>query len=53
MAKRPEVIEPMPPRKATKYTMNRPVPQTDTGGRGEHPKALEKTLAKELGKMTP
>jgi hypothetical protein len=30
-----------------------PVPQTDTGRRGENPKAREKTLAKELGKMTP
>jgi hypothetical protein len=29
------------------------VPQTDTGGRGEYPKALERTLLKELGKMTP
>ena len=29
------------------------VPQTDTGGRGEDPKALERTLLKELGKMTP
>ena len=29
------------------------VPQTDTGGRGEYPKALERTLPKELGKMTP
>jgi hypothetical protein len=29
------------------------VPQTDTGGRGEDPKALEKTQPKELGKMTP
>ena len=29
------------------------VPQTDSGGRGEYPKAREKTLAKELGKMTP
>ena len=29
------------------------VPQTDTGGRGEDPKALERTLPKELGKMTP
>ena len=29
------------------------VPQTDTGGRGEYPKALERTLVKELGKMTP
>ena len=29
------------------------VPQTDTGRRGEYPKALERTLAKELGKLTP
>ena len=29
------------------------VPQTDTGGRGEDPKALERTQPKELGKMTP
>ena len=29
------------------------VPQTDTGGRGEDPKALERTRPKELGKMTP
>jgi hypothetical protein len=30
-----------------------PVPQTDTGRQGEHPKTLGKTLVKELGKMTP
>ncbi len=29
------------------------VPQTDTGRRGENPQALERTLAKELGKMAP
>ena len=29
------------------------VPQTDTGRRGEHPKALERTRVKELGKMSP
>ncbi len=29
------------------------VPQTDTGGRGENPQALERTLAKELGKLPP
>jgi hypothetical protein len=29
------------------------VPQTDTGRQGEHPEALERTLVKELGKMTP
>ena len=30
-----------------------PVPQTDTGGRGEYPKVFERTLVKELGKMAP
>ena len=29
------------------------VPQTDTGGRGENPKALERTRVKELGKIAP
>ena len=29
------------------------VPQTDTGGQGENPKALERTVVKELGKLTP
>ena len=29
------------------------VPQTDTGGQGENPKALERTQEKELGKLTP
>ena len=29
------------------------VPQTNTGGQGENPKALERTLLKELGKLTP
>ena len=28
-----------------------PVPQTDTGGRGENPKTNGRTLVKELGKM--
>jgi hypothetical protein len=30
-----------------------PVPQTDTRRRGENPKTRERTLVKELGKMTP
>ena len=30
-----------------------PVPQTNTGRRGEYPQALERIPAKELGKMTP
>ena len=29
------------------------VPQTDTGRRGEDPKARERTLVKELGNLTP
>ena len=29
------------------------VPETDTGGQGENPKALERTRMKELGKMVP
>ena len=30
-----------------------PVPQTDTRGRGENPKTRERTLVKELCKITP
>ena len=30
-----------------------PVPQTDTGSRGENTQVSERTLVKELGKMTP
>ena len=30
-----------------------PVPQTDTGSRGEYPQVSERTLVKELGKMAP
>jgi len=29
------------------------VPETDTGRRGAYPKALVRTLQKELGKITP
>ena len=46
--------DPQLPRKApVEPTSDVTVPQTDTGGRGEDPKALERTLLKELGKMTP
>ena len=41
------------PRKASKGVYQVPVPQTDTGRLGEHPKARERTLAKELGNLTP
>ena len=30
-----------------------PVPQTDTGRRGENPKTIGRSIVKELGKMTP
>ena len=44
----------MLPRKASYRAEDRvTVPQTNSGGRGENPKALERTLVKELGKMTP
>ena len=36
---------------AFKHTL--PVPQTDTGSQDENSKVSERTLVKELGKMTP
>ena len=41
------------PRKSAKHILKGPVPQTDTGGRVEHTKALERFTVKELGKLTP
>ena len=41
------------PRKATELDVRPSVPQTDSGGREEYSKALERTLVKELGKLTP
>ena len=41
------------PRKVPQGALRVTVPQTDSGGRGENPKALERTLSKELGKFTP
>ena len=44
----------MLPRKTAKHQPRaRPVPQTDTGGRVENTKALERFTVKELGKLTP
>jgi hypothetical protein len=48
----PEVF-PKPATKSPMGTKHRPVPESDTGVRGEHPKAFGRTLVKELGKMTP
>ena len=42
-----------PATKSLLRTTHRPVPQSDTGVLGEHPKAFGRTLVKELGKMTP
>lgn len=39
--------------KSPARTTRRPVPQSDTGVLGEHPKAFGRTLVKELGKLTP
>ncbi len=41
------------PGKASKLQSSTTVPQTDTGGRDEYSKALERTQEKELGKLTP
>ena len=45
--------DPTLPRKAAKESRVVTVPQTDTGSRGENPQAFERTLLKELGKLTP
>ena len=47
-----EVLEAMPPRKAPRE-IPRARTKTDTGGRVENTKAIEKTLVKELGKIAP
>ncbi len=41
-----------PPRKAPRCEAGART-KTDTGRRGAYPKALERTLVKELGKLTP
>ena len=47
-----EVSVTMPPRKAPRK-FPRARTKTDTGGRVENTKVIEKTLVKELGKMVP
>ena len=49
----PEAADTMLPGKATKLQPVGTVPQTDTGGQDENSQALERTLEKELGKLTP
>ena len=41
------------PGKASKDRFEKSVPETDTGGRVENTKALERTRVKELGKIVP
>ena len=49
-----KLSDPMLPRKAPAELIAAvTVPQTDTGGRDENSKALERTLLKELGKLIP
>ena len=48
-----EASDTLLPGKATKLQLWTTVPQTDTGARDEYSKALERTLEKELGKLTP
>ena len=48
-----EVGDSMLPRKAARGEKDRTVPQTNTGGWGENPKALERTQLKELCKLAP
>jgi len=50
---RSEVIDPTLPRKAPKLQLALPVPETDTGGKVENTKALEKTVLKELNTLPP
>jgi hypothetical protein len=47
-----QVVEPMPPRKASRER-ERARTKTDTGGQVEHTEVIERTLVKELGKMVP
>ena len=53
LGKQPKLVDSMLPRKASSGDSLASVPETDTGGWGEYPKALERTLVKELGKLTP
>jgi hypothetical protein len=47
-----QVVEPMPPRKASRE-WERARTKTDTGGQVEHTEVIERTLVKELGKIVP
>ena len=48
-----KLIESKLPRKTSGGVYSVTVPETDTGRSGEKPKARERTLVKELGKLHP
>ena len=48
-----EVADATLPGKAASHNLYSTVLKTNTGGRVEHTKALERTRVKELGKMVP
>ena len=48
-----KVVDSLLPGKASYLVITVTVPQTDTGRQVEYTKALERTLVKELGKLTP
>ena len=48
----PEQPESLPRKTSNRTTVHNRT-KTDTGRRGEYPKALEKTVLKELGNLTP
>ena len=48
-----QLSDPMLPRKSSRGATLVTVPQTDSGRQVENTKARERTLAKELGKLTP
>jgi hypothetical protein len=50
--KMPEQPERLPRKTSNRTTLHNRT-KTDTGRRGEYPQALEKTVLKELGKLTP
>ena len=47
------LIDSMLLKKSSMRVRSAPVPQTDSGGRGEDPKAFEITTVKELGIIAP
>ena len=48
-----KLLIPRSQEKPLSFSSRLTVPQTDTGGQGENPKALERTRVKELGKLAP